>query len=89
MTACSYEDCDTVFDYDVGGFDDPTEGNGHIEVTYNPADEPSFVVADTRYYCSVSCLLADDEVPDYLREEVDAYCAERFSGCSSIRRMRT
>ncbi len=72
MTACSYENCDTEFDYDASGFDDPPEGNGHITVTYNPADEPSFVVAATRHYCSVACLQADDEVPDYLREEVDA-----------------
>ena len=40
-TKCS--NCGEPFGYEIG-WDDPPKGEGHIEVTWNPADEPSFVV---------------------------------------------
>ncbi|WP_135829989.1 hypothetical protein [Halorussus halobius] len=65
MLDCSNEDCDEEFSYDAG-FDDPPEGAGHIEVTHNPPDDPSWMVAETFHYCSVSCLREDGRAPDYL-----------------------
>jgi hypothetical protein len=52
--------CGTNFGYEIG-WDEPPKGDGHIEVTWNPADEPSFVVGETRHYCSAKCLIQDSE----------------------------
>lgn len=58
---CSH--CGEGFGYEPG-WDDPPKGEGHIEVTFNPADEPSYIVGEMRNYCSVECLLAElDELP--------------------------
>jgi hypothetical protein len=56
--SCSH--CGSEFGYEPG-WDDPPEGEGHIEVTWNPDDEPSFVVSETRKYCSLTCVEADAE----------------------------
>ena len=50
--------CQEPFGYDVT-FDDPPEGEGHINVKHNPSDEPDFVVSTTGHYCSVECMLKD------------------------------
>jgi len=47
--------CDESLGYEVG-WDDPPEGEGHIEVEWNPTGEPSYVVGEIRLYCSVQCL---------------------------------
>lgn len=54
--------CDDPFGYEIG-WDDPPKGEEHIEVTFNPADEPSYVVGEIRRYCSVECLKEEaDEI---------------------------
>lgn len=55
--------CGEKFSYEVG-WDDPPEGAGHIKATWNPPDKPSFVVGETRTYCSVECLQADEELSE-------------------------
>lgn len=60
--------CEESLGYDAD-WDDPPKGEGHIEVTWNPADEPSFVVGETRYYCSPECLLSDLDALPYSDEE--------------------
>lgn len=58
---CSH--CGEDFGYEIG-WDDPPEGEGHIEVTWNPDDQPSYVVGETRRYCSPACLQEEiDELP--------------------------
>lgn len=52
--------CGDEFGFEPG-WDDPPKGEGYIEVTWNPADEPPFVVGVTRRYCSVECLEDDAE----------------------------
>lgn len=65
----SCSNCGESFGYEIG-WDDPPKGKGHIEVLWNPADEPSFVVGETRRYCSIACLKADrDDFPSQLAEE--------------------
>lgn len=55
--------CDDPFGYEIG-WDDPPKGEGHIEVEWNPADEPDFVVGEIRHYCSPDCLIQDlNEIP--------------------------
>ena len=55
--------CGGEIGYDTG-FDDPPEGEGHIEAVWNPSDEPSYVVGASRLYCSINCLVDDaDELP--------------------------
>jgi hypothetical protein len=56
--------CGEEFGFDIG-WDDPPEGDGYIEVTWNPADEPSFVVGETHKFCSFECLNEDDKVPAF------------------------
>ena len=77
MTADSCSHCDEEFGYEVG-WDDPPKGEGHIQVTWNPADKPSFVVGETRKYCSIECLTQDSDshpfgksTPDTDRQEAD------------------
>lgn len=55
---CSNPECDGTLGYDAG-WDDPPKGEGHITATFNPEDEPSFVVSEERTYCSVGCLIED------------------------------
>lgn len=50
--------CDESFGWEIG-WDDPPKGKGYIEVTWNPAGEPSFVVGETRRYCSIDCMQED------------------------------
>jgi len=52
--------CESEFDYDTG-WDDPPKGKGHITATFNPEDEPGFVVSEERHYCDINCLLEDSE----------------------------
>jgi len=59
MTDSCYN-CGQEFGYDPD-WDDPPKGEGYIQVTHNPADEPDFVVAQTQRYCSMSCLQECDE----------------------------
>jgi hypothetical protein len=50
--------CGESFGYDTN-WDDIPEGEGRIEVKFNPADEPSFVVEECRQYCSRECMNND------------------------------
>jgi len=60
-TQCSQ--CQESLGYEAG-WDDPPKGEGHIEVIWNPADKPDFIVSETRTYCSVECVLVErDELP--------------------------
>jgi hypothetical protein len=57
--------CGESFGAEIG-WDDLPKGGSYVEVTWNPEDEPSFVVANTRRYCSVECLKDDaSELPDH------------------------
>lgn len=67
--ACS--NCGDSFGYEIG-WDDPPEGDGYIEVTWNPADEPAFTVGETRRFCSLQCLRADDRVPVFATGKEEA-----------------
>lgn len=59
----SCSNCSKDFGYEIG-WDDPPKGEGHIEVVFNPEDEPSYVVGETRHYCSINCLEEDtEEIP--------------------------
>lgn len=58
MNECSNGDCEETFGYDAA-MSDPPEGEGHIEAVFNSEDGPSYLVNETRYYCSVACLQAD------------------------------
>lgn len=60
VDTCTNSECSTEFGYEIG-WDDPPKGEGHITATFNPEDEPSFVVSEERYYCSPQCLLDDAE----------------------------
>jgi len=52
--------CEEPLGYEVG-WDDPPKGEGHITVTFNPEDEPAYVVGEERNYCSIPCLVEDAE----------------------------
>lgn len=54
----SCNNCGESFDYDIE-WDDPPKGEGHIKITWNPRDEPPFVVGETREYCSLNCVHED------------------------------
>lgn len=55
-----YSACGADFGYEIG-WDDPDVGTGHIEVKWNPENEPGFVVSETRHYCSVGCVQEYEE----------------------------